>query len=206
MAVNGKKSPGVESNIDISANGDNSNRFKVNSRIKVGSQIYNKFKESGMLDDYEESDGFVNVSFDRDLSVWDGSFFEPIPAESDRNKNLQESNIFDDKNKLTKDFVYQNVTTRVVGGFEYTEQVVNNAAMEDNVAYKDLIKSNAKGIMSYPIKQQKQFITGRLKWDKDTADAYENSPVEKREQFLIDQMMDRNLKSLGTERKSISTF
>jgi len=74
--------------------------------------------------------------------------------------------------------------------------------MEDNVAYKDLIKSNAKGIMSYPIKQQKQFITGRLKWDKDTADAYENSPVEKREQFLIDQMMDRNLKSLGTERKA----
>ena len=126
MAVNGKKSPGVESSIDISADGDNSNRFKVNSRIKVGSQIYNKFKESGMLDDYEESDGFVNVSFDRDLSVWDGSFFEPIPAESDRNKNLQESNIFDDKNKLTKDFVYQNVTTRVVGGFEYTEQVVNN--------------------------------------------------------------------------------
>ena len=102
MAVNGKKSPGVESNIDISADGNNSNRLKVNSRIKVGSEIYNKFKESGMLDDYEESDGFVNVSFDRDLSVWDGSFFEPIPAESDRNKNLQESNIFDDKNKLTK--------------------------------------------------------------------------------------------------------
>jgi hypothetical protein len=202
MAVNGKKSPGVESNIDISADGNNSNRFKVNSRIKVGSQIYNKFKESGMLDGYEESDGFVNVSFDRDLSAWDGSFFEPIPAESDRNKNLQESNIFDDKNKLTKDFVYQNVTTRVVGGFEYTEQVVNNAAMEDNVAYRDLIKSNAKGIMSYPIKQQKQFITGRLKWDKDTADAYENSPVEKREEFLITQMMDRNLKSLGTERKA----
>ena len=202
MAVNGKKSTGVESSIDISADGNNSNRFKVNSRIKVGSQIYNKFKDSGMLDGYEESDGFVNVSFDRDLSVWDGSFFEPIPAESDRNKNLQESNIFDNKNKLTKDFVYQNVTTRVVGGFEYTEQVVNNAAMEDNVAYKDLIKSNAKGIMSYPIKQQKQFITGRLKWDKETADAYENSPVEKREEFLIGQMMDRNLKSLGTERKA----
>jgi hypothetical protein len=202
MAVNGKKSPGVESSIDISADGNNSNRFKVNSRIKVGSQIYNKFKDSGMLDGYEESDGFVNVSFDRDLSAWDGSFFEPIPAESDRNKNLQESNIFDNKNKLTKDFVYQNVTTRVVGGFEYTEQVVNNAAMEDNVAYRDLIKSNAKGIMSYPIKQQKQFITGRLKWDKETADAYENSPVEKREEFLIGQMMDRNLKSLGTERKA----
>lgn len=202
MAVNGKKSPGVESSIDISADGNNSNRFKVNSRIKVGSQIYNKFKDSGMLDGYEESDGFVNVSFDRDLSAWDGSFFEPIPAESDRNKNLQESNIFDDKNKLTKDFVYQNVTTRVVGGFEYTEQVVNNAAMEDNVAYRDLIKSNAKGIMSYPIKQQKQFITGRLKWDKETADAYENSPVEEREEFLIGQMMDRNLKSLGTERKA----
>ncbi len=202
MAVNGKKSPGIESSMDISADGNNSNKFKVNSKIKVGSEIYNKFKDSGMLEGYEESDGFVNISFDRDLSVWDGSFFEPIPAESDRNKNLQESNIFDDKNKLTKDFVYQNVTTRVVGGFEYTEQVVNNAAMEDNVAYTDLIKSNAKGIMSYPIKQQKQFITGRLKWDKETADAYEKSPVEKREQFLIDQMMDRNLKSLGTERKA----
>ena len=47
--------------------------------------------------------------------------------------------------------------------------------MEDNVAYIDLIKSNAKGIMSYPIKQQKQFITGRLKWDKETADAMKQS-------------------------------
>ena len=204
MAVNGKKSPGIESSIDISADGSNSNRFKVNSKIKVGSQIYNKFKDAGMLEGYEESDGFVNISFDRDLSVWDGSFFEPIPAESDRNKNLQESNIFDDKNKLTKNFVYQNVTTRIVGGFEYTEQVVNNAAIEDNVAYKDLIKSNAKGIMSYPMKQQKQFITGRLKWDEDTADAYENSPVEKRELFLITQMMDRNLDSLGTKRLATS--
>ena len=202
MAINGKKTPGVENTINIAPDENNSNILTVNSRIKVGSDTYNKFKEADLLGDYEESDGYVNIKFERDLSKWNGSFFEPIPAESDRNKNLQESNIFDDKNKLTKDFVYQNVTTRVVGGFEYTEQVVNNAAMEDNVAYTDLIKSNAKGIMSYPIKQQKQFITGRLKWDKETADAYEKSPVEKREQFLIDQMMDRNLKSLGTERKA----
>lgn len=202
MAINGKKTPGVESTINIAADGNNSNILKINSRIKVGSDVYNKFKEADLLGDYEESDGYVNIKFERDLSKWDGSFFEPIPAESDRNKTLQESNIFDDKNQLTKEFVYPNITTRTVGGFEYKEQVVNNAAIEDNVAYMDLIKSHAKGIMSYPMKQQKQFITGRLKWDKDTADAYENTSVEKRYKFLEGQMIDRNLKSLGTERKA----
>ena len=202
MAINGKKTPGIESSVSVSPNDSNSNVLKVNSRIKVGSDVYNKFKEAGLLDEYKESDGYVNVKFERDLSKWDGSFFEPIPAESDRNKTLKESNVFDDKNQLTKGFVYPNITTRTVGGFTYKEQVINNAAIEDNVAYKDLIKSNAKGIMSYPMKQQRQFITGRLKWDKDTADAYENSPVGKREEFLIGQMMDRNLKSLGTERKA----
>ena len=200
MAINGKKTPGVESTVNIAADGNNSNILKINSRIKVGSDVYNKFKEAGLLGDYEESDGYINVKFERDLSKWNGSFFEPIPAESDRNKTLQESNIFDNKNQLTKEFVYPNITTRTVGGFQYKEQVVNNAAIEDNVAYMDLIKSHAKGIMSYPMKQQKQFITGRLKWDKETATMYELMPEALRETFLIGQMVHKNLESLGNRR------
>jgi len=119
MAINGKKTPGVENTINIAPDENNSNILTVNSRIKVGSDTYNKFKEADLLGDYEESDGYVNIKFERDLSKWNGSFFEPIPAESDRNKTLQESNIFNDKNQLTKDFVYPNITTRKVGGFEY---------------------------------------------------------------------------------------
>ena len=202
MAINSKKTPGIESTVNIVADDNNSNILKVNSRIKVGSDIYNKFKEADLLGDYEESDGYINIKFERDLSKWNGSFFEPIPAESDRNKTLQESNIFDGKNQLTKEFVYPNITTRTVGGFEYKEQVVNNAAIEDNVAYMDLIKSHAKGIMSYPMKQQKQFITGRLKWDKETAVTYELMPEALRETFLVGQMVHKNLESLGTKRSA----
>jgi len=200
MAINGKNTPGVENTINIAPDENNSNILTVNSRIKVGSDTYNKFKEADLLGDYEESDGYVNIKFERDLSKWNGSFFEPIPAESDRNKTLQESNIFNDKNQLMKDFVYPNITTRTVGGFEYKEQVVNNAAIEDNVAYMDLIKSHAKGIMSYPMKQQKQFIMGRLKWDKETAVMYESVPEALRESFLVGQMVHKNLESLGTKR------
>lgn len=200
MAINGKKTPGVESTINIAANDNNSNILKINSRIKVGSDVYNKFKEAGLIDDYEESDGYVNIKFERDLSKWDGTFFQPVMAESDRNKTLQEADIFDDKNQLTKEFVYPNITTRTVGGFQYKEQVVNNAAIEDNVAYMDLIKSQAKGIMSYSMKQQKQFITGRLKWDKETAVMYESVPEALREAFLVGQMVHKNLESLGTKR------
>ena len=200
MAINGKKTPGVESTINIAPNDNNSNILKINSRIKVGSDVYNKFKEADLLGDYKESDGYVNIKFERDLSKWDGSFFEPVMAESDRNKTLQEADIFDDKNQLTKEFVYPNITTRTVGGFQYKEQVVNNAAIEDNVAYMDLIKSQAKGIMSYSMKQQKQFITGRLKWDKETAVMYESVTEALREAFIIGQMVHKNLESLGTKR------
>ena len=200
MAINSKKTPGIESTINIATDDNNSNILKINSRVKVGSDVYNKFKEADLLSDYKESDGYVNVKFERDLSKWNGSFFEPIPAESDRNKTLKESNIFDDKNQLTKGFVYPNITTRTVGGFMYKEQVVNNAAIEDNVAYMDLIKSHAKGIMSYPMKQQRQFITGRLKWDKETAATYESMPEYLRETFLVGQMVHKNLESLGTRR------
>ena len=202
VAISGRKTPGIESTVNVAADGNNSNILTVNSRIKVGSEIYNKFKEADLLGDYEESDGYVNIKFERDLSKWDGTFFQPIPAESDRNKTLQESNIFNDKNQLTKDFIYPNITTRVVGGFEYKEQVVNNAAIEDNVAYMDLIKSHAKGIMSYPMKQQKQFITGRLKWDKETATTYELMPEPLRQAFLVGQMVHKNLESLGTRRSA----
>ena len=51
--------------------------------------MYNKFKESGQLDEYEEYDGYVNVKFERDLSKWDGTFFQPIMSFSDRNKRFQ---------------------------------------------------------------------------------------------------------------------
>jgi hypothetical protein len=64
----------------------------------------------------------------------------------------------------------------------------------------DLIKSHAKGIMSYPMKQQKQFIMGRLKWDKETALMYESMPEVLRETFLVGQMVHKNLESLGTKR------
>ena len=44
MAINSKKTPGIESTVNIVADDNNSNILKVNSRIKVGSDIYNKFK------------------------------------------------------------------------------------------------------------------------------------------------------------------
>ena len=98
----------------------------VNSRIKVGSEVYNKFKESGQLDEYEESDGYVNVKFERDLSKWDGTFFrtynELLVIEI---KDFKRSGIVDKKDNLTKDFVFQNITTRTAGGFQYREQVVD---------------------------------------------------------------------------------
>jgi hypothetical protein len=54
--------------------------------------------------------------------------------------------------------------------------------------------------MSYPMKQQKQFIMGRLKWDKETAVMYESVPEALRESFLVGQMVHKNLESLGTKR------
>ena len=89
VAISGRKTPGIESEVSVIANDNNSNILTVNSRIKVGSEVYNKFKESGQLDEYEESNGYVNVKFERDLSKWDGTFFQPIMSFSDRNKRFQ---------------------------------------------------------------------------------------------------------------------
>jgi hypothetical protein len=163
--------------------------------------VYNKFKESGQLDEYEESDGYVNVKFERDLSKWDGTFFQPIMSFSDRNKRFKEVGIVDEKDNLNKDFVFQNITTRTAGGFQYREQVIDEQSLRSNVAYNDLLKANAKGLMSQDIKQQKQFITGRLKWTSDTAKAYENATMEQREDFLIDQVLRKDLAAMGESRE-----
>ena len=55
--------------------------------------------------------------------------------------------------------------------------------------------------MSQDIKQQKQFITGRLKWTSDTAKAYENATMEQREAFLIDQVLRKDLEAMGESRE-----
>ena len=201
VAISGRKTPGIESEVSVIPNDNNSNILTVNSRIKVGSEVYNKFKESGQLDEYEESDGYVNVKFERDLSKWNGTFFQPIMSFSDRNKRFKEIGIVDKKDNLTKDFVFQNITTRTAGGFQYREQVVDEQSLRNNVAYIDLLKANAKGLMSQDIKQQKQFITGRLKWTSDTAKAYENATMEQREAFLIDQVLRKDLEAMGESRE-----
>jgi len=201
VAISGRKTPGIESEVSVVANDNNSNILTVNSRIKVGSEVYNKFKESGQLDEYEESDGYVNVKFERDLSKWNGTFFQPIMSFSDRNKRFKEIGIVDKKDNLTKDFVFQNITTRTAGGFQYREQVVDEQSLRNDVAYIDLLKANAKGLMSQDIKQQKQFITGRLKWTSDTAKAYENATMEQREAFLIDQVLRKDLEAMGESRE-----
>ena len=201
VAISGRKTPGIESEVSVIANDNNSNILTVNSRIKVGSEVYNKFKESGQLDEYEESNGYVNVKFERDLSKWDGTFFQPIMSFSDRNKRFQEVGIVDEKENLTKDFVFQNITTRTAGGFQYREQVIDEQSLRSNVAYNDLLKANARGLMSQDIKQQKQFITGRLKWTSNTAKAYENATMEQREAFLIDQVTRKDLAAMGESRE-----
>jgi len=201
VAISGRKTPGIESEVSVIANDNNSNILTVNSRIKVGSEVYNKFKESGQLDEYEESNGYVNVKFERDLSKWDGTFFQPIMSFSDRNKRFQEIGIVDEKENLTKDFVFQNITTRTAGGFQYREQVIDEQSLRSNVAYMDLLKANAKGLMSQDIKQQRQFITGRLKWTSDTAEAYENATMKQREAFLIDQVTRKDLEAMGESRE-----
>ena len=201
VAISGRKTPGIESEVSVIANDNNSNILTVNSRIKVGSEVYNRFKESGQLDEYEESDGYVNVKFERDLSKWDGTFFQPIMSFSDRNKRFQQVGIVDEKDNLTKDFVFQNITTRTAGGFQYREQVIDEQSLRSNVAYMDLLKANAKGLMSQDIKQQKQFITGRLKWTSDTAKAYENATMKQREAFLIDEVTRKDLEAMGESRE-----
>ena len=201
VAISGRKTPGIESEVSVIADDNNSNILTVNSRIKVGSEVYNKFKESGQLDEYEESDGYVNVKFERDLSKWDGTFFQPIMSFSDRNKRFKEVGIVDEKDNLNKDFVFQNITTRTAGGFQYREQVIDEQSLRSNVAYTDLLKANARGLMSQDIKQQKQFITGRLKWTSDTAKAYENATMEQREDFLIDQVLRKDLAAMGESRE-----
>ena len=201
VAISGRKTPGIESEVSVIANDNNSNILTVNSRIKVGSEVYNKFKESGQLDEYEESDGYVNVKFERDLSKWNGTFFQPIMSFSDRNKRFKEVGIVDEKDNLNKDFVFQNITTRTAGGFQYREQVIDEQSLRSNVAYTDLLKANARGLMSQDIKQQKQFITGRLKWTSDTAKAYENATMEQREDFLIDQVLRKDLAAMGESRE-----
>ena len=97
--------------------------------------------------------------------------------------------------------MFQNITTRTAGGFQYREQVVDEQSLRSDVAYIDLLKANARGLMSQDIKQQKQFITGRLKWTSDTAKAYENATMEQREAFLIDQVLRKDLEAMGESRE-----
>jgi len=201
VAISGRKTPGIESTVNVVADNNNSNILTVNSRIKVGSEIYDKFKESGQLDGYEESDGYVNIKFERDLSRWDGTFFQPIMSFSDTTKRLQNAGIVDEKDNVNKDFVFQNITTRTAGGFQYKEQVIDEQSVRNDVAYNDLLLANAKGLMSQDIKQQKQFITGRLNWTNDEAKAYENSDIDTREAFLIDQVLRKDLDALGQSRE-----
>ena len=44
VAISGRKTPGIESEVSVIANDNNSNILTVNSRIKVGSEVYNRFK------------------------------------------------------------------------------------------------------------------------------------------------------------------
>jgi len=202
-AVNGLSTPGVTSDVTITRNEDNSNTLVINSKMKVGSVNYNKYKEAGLLDDktlYPEKDGYINIRFERNLNTWDGTFFDKIPVETDREQALKEAGVKGKNGAITKDYIYNNLTTRTEGGFKYTEQVVDWEFLNNNVAYQDMLTSQAKGIMAYDMKQQKDFIKGRLKWGSDVADRYEKTDSSKRLDFLKSQLMMKDLSALGKRR------
>jgi len=209
-AVNEEKVPGVESVITISATDDNSNIFDVKSKIKKGSNVYNKYKEAGIFENkelYKESDDYITVNFKRNMSDWDGSFFEKIAVTNDRNKALKEADVINGKNSaINKNFVLNNMTTRTVrseadgSGYRYKEEVINENALRNNISYQNIIKSEVSGLMSYPMKQQKDFITGALNWGSDVAKVYEEKDHDLRYNFLYQEFVKRDLAIMGKPR------
>jgi len=205
--VKGNSIPGITSEVSIEPTENNSNILKINSKLKVDSDIYKSYKAAGIINEesYPETDGYITVSFERNMSEWDGSFFNKVVDAPDADKALSEGGIRV-KGKIADKYVYSNLTTRTVLGKDgnstiYREQVVDVNAIENSQAYNSIVKSQAVGLGVYDIKQRQQFITGNLKWGNDVADNYAKATPDNQQNFLEDQIKMSNLSLLGKPRE-----
>jgi len=205
--VKGNSIPGITSEVSIEPTENNSNILKINSKLKVDSDIYRSYKAAGIIneDSYPETDGYITISFERNMSEWDGSFFNKVVDAPDADKALSEGGIRV-KGKIADKYVYSNLTTRTVldkdgNSTIYREQVVDTNAIQNAQAYNSIVKSQAVGLGVYDIKQRQQFITGNLKWGNDVADNYAKATPDNQQNFLEDQIKMSNLSLLGKPRE-----
>ena len=205
--VKGNSIPGVTSEVDIIPTENNSNILKISSKLKVDSDIYRSYKAAGIINEesYPETDGYITISFERNMSEWDGSFFNKVVDAPDSDKALNEGGIRV-KGKIDPKFVYSNLTSRTVfdkdgNGTKYREQVLDVNAIENAQAYNSIVKSQAVGLGVYDIKQRQQFITGNLKWGNDVADNYAKATPDNQQNFLENQIKMSNLGLLGKLRE-----
>ena len=195
--------PGITSSVTVVPTENNSNILTVNSKLKVDSDIYNAYKDAGIIDDksYPEKDGYIDIKFERDLADWDGAFFDKIINAPDGNKALVDGGVKNKKGQINPKYVYSNLTTRTEGGLVYTEQVVDIASIQDSKAYNDIVKSQAAGLSIYDIKQQQQYIKGVLGWGDDVVKKYAEVDPKKKQNFLEDELKMKNIDMLGRRRE-----
>ena len=195
--------PGITSSVTVVPTENNSNILTVNSKLKVDSDIYNAYKDAGIIDDksYPEKDGYIDIKFERDLADWDGAFFDKIINAPDGNKALVDGGVKNKKGQINPKYVYSNLTTRTEGGLVYTEQVVDIASIQNSKAYNDIVKSQAAGLSIYDIKQQQQYIKGVLGWGDDVVKKYAEVDPKKKQNFLEDELKMKNIDMLGRRRE-----
>ncbi len=206
--VKGNSIPGITSEVSIEPTENNSNILKINSKLKVDSDIYKSYKAAGIINEesYPETDGYITISFERNMSEWDGSFFNKVVDAPDADKALDEGGIRV-KGKIDPKFVYSNLTSRTVfdkngNGTKYREQVLDLNAIGNAQAYNSIVKSQAVGLGVYDIKQRQQFITGNLKWGNNVADNYAKATPDNQQNFLEDQIKMSNLSLLAKPREA----
>ena len=206
--VNGNSIPGVTTNVAIEPTEDNSNILRINSRLKVDSDIYRSYKAAGIIDDelYPPTDGYIDIKFERNLSEWDGTFFDKIIDAPDSDKAFIEGGIRDKKGNIDPRYILKNMATTTIlnrdgSSTKYREQILDINAIENAQAYNSIVTSQAVGLGSYDIKQRKQYITGALNWTSDAADAYASKNPDEQQAFFEGQLKMENLSLLAKPRK-----
>lgn len=206
--VNGNSIPGVTTNVAIEPTKDNSNILRINSRLKVDSDIYRSYKAAGIIDDelYPPTDGYIDIKFERNLSEWDGTFFDKIIDAPDSDKAFIEGGIRDKKGTIDPRYILKNMATTTVlnkdgSSTKYREQILDINAIENAQAYNSIVTSQAVGLGSYDIKQRKQYITGALNWTGDAANAYASKNPDEQQAFFEGQLKMENLSLLAKPRK-----
>ncbi len=206
--VSGNSIPGVTTNVAIEPTKDNSNILRINSRLKVDSDIYRSYKAAGIIDDelYPPTDGYIDIKFERNLSEWDGTFFDKIIDAPDSDKAFIEGGIRDKKGTIDPRYILKNMATTTVlnkdgSSTKYREQILDINAIENAQAYNSIVTSQAVGLGSYDIKQRKQYITGALNWTGDAANAYASKNPDEQQAFFEGQLKMENLSLLAKPRK-----